>query len=227
MIGELTHFARSRNKNIFKSLSPEKALIRNCTAIRWDPVEFPLMKVTAQDVQDRAKSSFARNRFHVLVGKYAKKCGFDMNQQMKELVEKRVPGTDTHVLEHSWICLSSRSKQTFLPCQEFSAGLMRRSISPRMKRPVTSSLLLRRQTGVQWQPWLPSESWPGKISPMQDQCGWELCDNAGFLFRRRSQHLLARGGCFFRWGFVSQPLLCGSLYQLATSTSNLHLKVAA
>ena len=92
VIGELTFFPKSRNKNPFKSMSPEKALLRNTTAIRWKREQWPVMEVTEDDVLNRTFSSFPRSRNKVFVGKAAKGLQFEMNRKVKEKVEQKIPG---------------------------------------------------------------------------------------------------------------------------------------
>ena len=108
VIGELSYFARSRNKNIFKSLSPEKALVKNCCSVRWRQEEFPLMKASMEDFRDRQVCSFPRARAHVFVGKQAKKHKFEMNRMMKEFVEQKFPGGRANLRLEVWLVLLLR-----------------------------------------------------------------------------------------------------------------------
>ena len=91
VLGRLGRQATASNKNPWSSMAPEKFLFYNSRFLRWDPQEYPHMKLLDGDVMNKqfAKES---SRQQLFVGSNARRLGCELLESVRQHHYHAVPG---------------------------------------------------------------------------------------------------------------------------------------
>ncbi|CAK9021499.1 Hemicentin-1 [Durusdinium trenchii] len=92
VLGSLKSLAKNSNSNPFKAASPERLFLQNVLSVRWDPTEFPLLRVQPGDMGSKSFYETSTARQTVFLPRKFKSNPCKVVEQVHEAVKAESSG---------------------------------------------------------------------------------------------------------------------------------------